>query len=212
MALHAALDGDERAVLIGHDWGAEATYGAAAIAPERWRRLVTIGVPPLTLDARMFADYDQLKRIFYVFFLKTHAAEPVIAADDMAFIDRLWQDWSPGYDAAEDVRMAKQCLRSRTIFRPPSPTTEPTSPDSIPPARATRLPPSAKRAPNPATADALSPRRPRRQHRRRPRPRRRAPPRARLADRGIEDTGHFLHLERPSAVNKRILSWLSALA
>ena len=69
VALHAALDGDERAVLIGHDWGAEAAYGAAAVAPERWRRLVTIAVPPLTLDERIFSDYDQLKRMFYVFFM-----------------------------------------------------------------------------------------------------------------------------------------------
>src|SRR5438034_8401767 len=29
LALHEALDGDEDAVLIGHDWGAAAAYGAA---------------------------------------------------------------------------------------------------------------------------------------------------------------------------------------
>ena len=68
-------------------------------------------MPPLTLDERIFFDYDQLKRLLYVFFMKTRTAEQVIAADDMAFIERLWQDWSPGYDAAADVRMAKQCLR-----------------------------------------------------------------------------------------------------
>ena len=34
LALHDALGADERAVLIGHDWGAEAAYGAAALAPE----------------------------------------------------------------------------------------------------------------------------------------------------------------------------------
>ena len=47
VALHQALDGDGDAVLIGHDWGAEAAYGTAAFAPERWRRVVTLGVPPL---------------------------------------------------------------------------------------------------------------------------------------------------------------------
>jgi pimeloyl-ACP methyl ester carboxylesterase len=50
VALHQALDGDGQAVLIGHDWGAEAAYGAAAFAPDRWRRVVTLGVPPLALD------------------------------------------------------------------------------------------------------------------------------------------------------------------
>src|SRR4249920_172110 len=88
VALHEALDGDERAVLIGHDWGAETAYGAAAVAPERWRRLVTLGVPPLALDERIFSDYGQLKRFFYLFFFKTPRASSVVAVDDMAFLDR----------------------------------------------------------------------------------------------------------------------------
>ena len=111
VALHEALNGDERAVLIGHDWGAETAYGAAAVAPERWRRLVTIAIAPAALDERIFGDYQQLKRFFYLFLMKAPRAESVIAADDMAFLDRLWQDWSPGYDAAEDLLNAKQCLR-----------------------------------------------------------------------------------------------------
>src|SRR5262249_17514087 len=61
-ALHDALGGDEEAVLIGNDWGAEAAYGAAAFAPQRWRRLVTLAIPPLTMDAKLFADFDQLRR------------------------------------------------------------------------------------------------------------------------------------------------------
>jgi pimeloyl-ACP methyl ester carboxylesterase len=111
IGLHDVLGGDDRAVLIGSDWGAEAAYGAAAFAPDRWRRVVTLAVPPLALDALIFADYDQLKRFFYLFFLKTPSAESVLAAEDMAFLDRLWQDWCPGYDASEDLRNVKQCLR-----------------------------------------------------------------------------------------------------
>src|SRR6478672_5917184 len=103
VALHDALGGDERAVLIGHDWGAETAYGAAALAPGRWRRLVTLAVPPLALDERLFSDLDQLKRFWYLFFFKTPRAVTVVAADDLAFLDRLWADWSPGYDASEDL-------------------------------------------------------------------------------------------------------------
>jgi pimeloyl-ACP methyl ester carboxylesterase len=109
-ALHEALDGDDRAVLIGHDWGAETAYGAAALAPHRWRRLVTLAIPPLALDERLFSDYDQLERFFYVFFFKTPHADAVVATGDMAFIDRLWRDWSPNYDATEDLRKVKRCL------------------------------------------------------------------------------------------------------
>jgi len=113
VALHQALDGDGQAVLIGHDWGAEAANGAAAFAPGRWRRVVTLGVPPLALDPVLFGDYQQLKRSFYLFWFRdslARAAE-VVAADGMTFLDRLWQDWSPGYDAAEDLALVKESLR-----------------------------------------------------------------------------------------------------
>ena len=52
VGLHDTLGGDDRAVLIGSDWGAETAYGAAAFAPDRWRRVVTLAVPPLALDTR----------------------------------------------------------------------------------------------------------------------------------------------------------------
>jgi pimeloyl-ACP methyl ester carboxylesterase len=34
-----------------------------------------------------------------------------ISADDFAFIDRIWGDWSPGYDAREDLPHVKDCIR-----------------------------------------------------------------------------------------------------
>ena len=109
-ALHEALGGDESAVLVGHDWGAATSYGAAAYAPERWRRVVGISVPPFSLNPRMFGDYDQLRRFFYFFFFATALAEPVLVADDMAFVERLWRDWSPGYDPSEDLPEVKKAL------------------------------------------------------------------------------------------------------
>ena len=42
-ALHEALGGDGDAVIIGHDWGAMATYTAANHEPDRWRRVVDDG-------------------------------------------------------------------------------------------------------------------------------------------------------------------------
>jgi pimeloyl-ACP methyl ester carboxylesterase len=112
-ALHEALGADEQAVLIGCDWGAEAAYGAAAFAPERWRRLVTLAIPPLSMDAKLFTDFDQLRRFFYMFLFTQPVAEEVVAADEMAFLDRLWEEWSPGYDAGDDLALVKDCLRDR---------------------------------------------------------------------------------------------------
>lgn len=111
VALHEALGGDGDAVIVGHDWGAMATYGAAALAPERWRRVVTMAVPPLGAMATAFFDYAQIKRSFYMFFFQTPLADMAVPHDDFAFVEGLWRDWSPGYDGTVDVAHVKDALR-----------------------------------------------------------------------------------------------------
>lgn len=130
-ALHEALGGDGDAVIIGHDWGAFATYVAAAIEPDRWRRVVTGAVPPFASMATGFFTFDQLRRSWYVFFFQTPFAEHAVSLDGYEFIDRLWSDWSPGYDGAWDAARVKEALGTpervaaaigyyRTMFAGPS--------------------------------------------------------------------------------------------
>ena len=109
-ALHEALGGDADAVIIGHDWGAMATYGAAAHQPDRWRRVVTAAVPPSAALGMAFLDVDQIKRSFYIWFFQLPLADMVVPMDDMRFIERLWEDWSPGYDGTEDLKHVKAAL------------------------------------------------------------------------------------------------------
>ncbi len=109
--LHEALGGDERAVIVGHDWGAMATYAAVGWEPDRWRRAVAMAVPPAGAMFGGFTSYDQLRRSWYMFFFQSPLADGVVAADDLAFIDRLWADWSPGYSAADDLPAVKDALR-----------------------------------------------------------------------------------------------------
>jgi pimeloyl-ACP methyl ester carboxylesterase len=111
IALHEAFGGDGDAVLVGHDWGAMTAYAAAAQAPERWRRVVTMAVPPPGVAAAAFFQYAQFKRSFYVFLFQTPLAELVVGADDLAFIDNLWRDWSPSYDGSDHLPDVKQALR-----------------------------------------------------------------------------------------------------
>ena len=100
-ALHDVLGGDDQAVLIGHDWGATAVYPAVNAAPERWRAMVAAAVPHPAAAAGLILDYDQLKRSFYMFVFQHPLAEAIVQQGDLAFIDRLWADWSPGLDEAE---------------------------------------------------------------------------------------------------------------
>ena len=116
-SLHEAFGADNRAVIIGHDWGAMAAYGAIAYAPHLWSRAVTLAVPPVASMATAFFDYEQLRRSFYLFVFQTPLAELALGASDLALIDGLWRDWSPGYPAAPDVAAAKNCLRDPARMR-----------------------------------------------------------------------------------------------
>jgi pimeloyl-ACP methyl ester carboxylesterase len=46
LALHTALGGDDNSVLIGHDWGAVATWAVTDREPGRFRSYVSMAVPP----------------------------------------------------------------------------------------------------------------------------------------------------------------------
>jgi pimeloyl-ACP methyl ester carboxylesterase len=45
-----------------------------------------------------------------MFFFQSPLAEMAVAMNDLAFIDRLWQDWSPGFDGTDHVRHAKDAM------------------------------------------------------------------------------------------------------
>lgn len=109
-ALHDAFNGDGDSVIIGHDWGALATYGAAAYAPDRWRRVVAAAVPPAASMATAMTTYDQLKRSWYMFFFQVGLSDFVVSMNDLEFIAQLWADWSPGYDATVDMSHIRDSL------------------------------------------------------------------------------------------------------
>jgi pimeloyl-ACP methyl ester carboxylesterase len=206
IALHDAFGGDAQAVLIGHDWGAMTTYTAASYAPERWRRVVAANVPPLGAMGNAFFDYDQIKRSFYMFFFQTAFAEPAVAMNDMAFIEGLWRDWSPGYDATFDLEKVKDALREpanlaaavgyyRAMFDPS--THDPALADvqaasaSVPPQPTLYLHGEDDGCLDVDLAGNLEPM---------------LSPGSRVEK--VKDAGHFLQVQQPAMVNRLILEFL----
>ena len=45
-----------------------------------------------------------------MFFFQNPLADVAVGLDDLAFVGRLWQDWSPGYDATEDMAHVRDAL------------------------------------------------------------------------------------------------------
>ncbi|MDN3358298.1 alpha/beta hydrolase [Actinomadura sp. DC4] len=206
-ALHEALGGSDDAVLIGHDWGATATYAAAAHEPSRWRRAVAMSVPPLAALATSFLDYAQLKRSFYIFVFQTPLGEAAAGADGMGFLDGLWADWSPGYDAAADLEEVKACLREpanltaalgyyRAMFDPSKHVAAYAAEQESAATTGERpvlyLHGSADGCLGVDQAQRVE------DH---------LPPGSRAEI--VPGAGHFLHLERPDVVNRLIVGWLT---
>jgi pimeloyl-ACP methyl ester carboxylesterase len=109
--IHEVLGGSSDAVLIGHDWGARTVYGCAGSAPDRWSRVVGLAVPPGPSLANAFVtNFDQLKRSWYMFFFQHGLSDFITSHDNLAFIERLWNDWSPGFDASADMAHVRAAL------------------------------------------------------------------------------------------------------
>lgn len=111
VSAHVLLGGDDRAVLIGHDWGAIAANALAGHADCPFDKVVSLAVPPLgavqEFDARLLLK--QMPNSWYILFNqlpflpeRTHER----------LIRKLWRDWSPGYDAREDLQHILAVMRA----------------------------------------------------------------------------------------------------
>jgi pimeloyl-ACP methyl ester carboxylesterase len=97
LALTDALAGGGEAYIVGSDWGAGALHAAVSHKPDRYRKCVTMAVPPQSTMSGFLSSPEQWKRSWYIWFFGTPLADIAFPAADFAIIDRLWADWSPGY-------------------------------------------------------------------------------------------------------------------
>lgn len=201
-ALHEALGGDARAVIVGHDWGALAAHRAGTAAPQRWRRVVTIAVPPESHLVRMHLTLAQVRRSHYAVRMQAPGAVAWLRANDFQAIDALWGAWSPSYRRPAEDRFAlratlrspgtletavgyyRQVRRDATIGRFPRP-------DALPPQPHLYLHGLADGCVGGEIAQGV----------------RLAHPKSRVEL--IPGAGHFLHLEHPVVIGETITAFLT---
>jgi pimeloyl-ACP methyl ester carboxylesterase len=115
--LHVALGGDHRAVLVGHDWGALTAYGVGALAPDRFARIVAMSVPPRPTLERAFrgrpAVWRGVRQARKSWYIGLNQLPGVSEQLFLPLVRRLWHDWSPGYNAAEDLAHVASALSTR---------------------------------------------------------------------------------------------------
>ena len=112
VALHRELGGDERAVLVGHDWGAITANALGGHPDSPYARIVTLAVPPLSAlsGASPRLIPGQLRMSWYTLFNQLPLL-PERTVD--RWLPRLWRNWSPGYDGAEDVALVRAAWPTR---------------------------------------------------------------------------------------------------
>lgn len=111
MALARALGGGPDALLVAHDWGAVGAWGALSRAADQWGRAVILNIPPFEIFGENLGTYPQIKKSFYFwYFQMQRVIEDRIRANDFEFIRDIWGDWSPGYQADEDMGYIREAL------------------------------------------------------------------------------------------------------
>jgi len=205
LAARGTYRADDRAVLVGHDWGAVASYGAVVTEPTAFCRLVTLAAPPAGALAAMFS-YRQLKRSFYVWLIQ-QVGLPETVLLEPGFWESLWADWSPGYDPCEDVSELRRYVSPDNIANVIAPYRASFNPDFADPVAKAEALAALQDPPIPTLylhgaddgalgIDILG------------QPSEHLPA-AGSAFEIVGGVGHFLHLQQPGAIAAKIFDWLA---
>ena len=213
LQVYAAAGPGDGDVVIGHDWGAIAATGLAAMPDSPFRAAVVMSVPPAAAMrargnrgvARLLPA--QLLRSWYISYFQLPWAPE---RSSSWIVPLLWRRWSPGYPAAEDLRYVDAAIGAPERWRAALGPYRATIRNSRPPQRYAELhrwwtePPriptlylhgaddgcmtakfaSFVGAVLPAGSDVAV----------------------------VQHAGHFLHLEQPAEVGRRIVDFLGQSA
>jgi pimeloyl-ACP methyl ester carboxylesterase len=113
-----ALSPGEKVHYIGQDWGAIIGYALCAARPDLLHSAVLMAVPhPQIVSEHLLAPKHIQRSFHWWFFQQIDLPEQALLANDMAFIDYLWQSWcAPGHDDSEHIRQVKDCLRQPGVL------------------------------------------------------------------------------------------------
>ena len=106
LRVRAASGPGDADVVIGHDWGAAVAAGLAAMPDSPFRRAVVMSVPPAAILRTRCPELlrkvpRQLLRSWYMGYFQL----PFLPERSQSWIvPLLWRRWSPGYSAGEDLR------------------------------------------------------------------------------------------------------------
>ncbi|GAB4010245.1 hypothetical protein GCM10028772_29600 [Nocardioides ultimimeridianus] len=106
LALHEAYDGDDRALLVGHDWGAITANGIAALEDQPFGAIAALAVPPLSAMTPSGSGLALLPRQATMSWYTLFNQLPVLPERTFErLVAHLWRRWSPHYDVSDDLAL-----------------------------------------------------------------------------------------------------------
>ena len=106
-------------MLVGHDWGAIAADAVGGDPDSPYARVATLAVPPLRAlnPARAAVRLARPTGARHRWYIALNQLPGAPRAGLRAADARLWRDWSPGYDATEDLRHLADAVPDRAHAR-----------------------------------------------------------------------------------------------
>ena len=108
--------GERTATVIGHDWGADATYSSATKHPDRVTRMVAVGIPhPMTLKPSPGAAWAGRHFLWF----KLPWAQATARLFGLRMVERLYSRWAPGWHGPErdaSVAAAAEAFRDPRVL------------------------------------------------------------------------------------------------
>ena len=113
LALIEAL-GASKAVVIGHDWGASAAYGAAALGPQQVTKLFAVAIPH---PGALKPSLKKLWGVRHFAIYKLPGAPERFARNDFAALPAICRRWSPNWSPdPSEFDPVRACFSHRAIL------------------------------------------------------------------------------------------------
>lgn len=100
--------------LIGHDWGAIATFKAASLYPDDFESVITLAIPYLSNlhlhDVLFYAPEQFYYSTYFLTMQSPYLYGKLRQLGSNSYLNKLWEYWSPSYDFKDDIESVRNTL------------------------------------------------------------------------------------------------------
>lgn len=115
--------GQEKAIIVGHDWGGAVAWWFASLYPEMSEKLIVLNMPhPAEMQKQLWRNWGQLKKSWYVFFFQLpYFPERYLSKNTKKFFKQALRGWSINKEAFtnEDIDQYVKAYPNPSDFTPP---------------------------------------------------------------------------------------------